>query len=199
LPLLALFSGARRGELAGLTVADVKKEEHTRGWVLSFNPDKERGKKLKTKQSERMVPLHPELKRLEFLEFVDEAKRGGGADAWLFAAISPRSKDGAKAWSKWFGRYLRSIGITDTRKVFHSFRHNFIDALRSAGVSEELNTALVGHSAGGSVHRSYGAKEMVHRFGPQLAKAVASVRYPKLDLSHLTKDRSAARRPAAKR
>src|SRR5262249_39952779 len=123
------------------------------------------------------------------LRFVEEARRIGGSDAWLFEAISPESKDGAKAWSKWFGRYLRTIGITDTRKVFHSFRHTFIDALRAAGVNEELNAALVGHSAGGSVHRSYGAKEMARRFGPQLAKAVASVRYRKLDLSHLTKHR----------
>jgi len=93
--------------------------------VLAINPDKQRGKTLKTKQSERIVPLHPELRRLGFLRFVEEVGHSGGTDAWLFEAISPESKDGAKAWSKWFGRYLRTIGITDTRKVFHSFRHTF--------------------------------------------------------------------------
>jgi integrase len=190
LPLLALFTGARRGELAGLTVADVAEDE-TIGWALSFIPDEDRGKTLKTKQSQRIVPMHSELKRLGFLEFVGETKRAEGAAAWLFKPISPASKDGAKAWSKWFGRYLRDISIIDSRKVFHSFRHTFIDALRAAGSPEEINTALVGQAIGGSVHRSYGAKDVVRRFGKQLTKAVASVKYPKLDLSHLIKHRSA--------
>jgi len=52
-------------------------------------------------------------------------------------------------------------------------------------VSEDLNDALTGHSGGG-VGRRYGAKEMVRRFGlPRLAEAVAAVKYPGLELSHL--------------
>jgi integrase len=194
LPLLALFSGARRGELAGLTVADVCKEPGAGGWVLTFSADRKRGKKLKNKQSARIVPLHPELERLGFLRFVEGVKSRAGANAWLFKPISPEVKDGAKAWTKWFGRYLHSI-VTDARKVFHSFRHNFIDALRSAGVDDELRKALAGHSAG-SVHGGYGAKEMILRWGPQLRRAVASVRYPKLDLSHLIKQRAPRGRKA---
>jgi hypothetical protein len=30
---------------------------------------------------------------------------------------------------KWFGRYIREIGITDSADVFHLFRHNFKNAL----------------------------------------------------------------------
>ena len=62
--------------------------------------------------------------------------------------------------------------------MFHSFRHGFKDALRAAGVSEDLNDALTGHSGGG-VGRSYGAKDVVRRFGlKQLAEAVAKAEYP---------------------
>ena len=69
--------------------------------------------------------------------------------------------------------------------MFHSFRHGFKDALRRAGVSEDLNDALTGHSGGG-VGRSYGAKDMERRFGLRaLSEAVAKVHYRGLDLSHL--------------
>jgi hypothetical protein len=62
--------------------------------------------------------------------------------------------------------------------VFHSFRHGFKDALRSAGAND-VNDALTGHSGGNSVARGYGWKDMVRRFGfPTLYGAVEKVRYP---------------------
>ena len=89
-------------------------------------------------------------------------------------------------WTKWFNRRLRSIGITDKRKVFHSFRHLFKDALRSAGVPEDLNDALTGHS-NSSVGRGYGAKEILRRFGMDALKdAIYSVKYKELNLSKVS-------------
>ena len=99
------------------------------------------------------------------------------------APISPQASGVLKAWTKWFGRYLRSVGITDRRKVFHSFRHSFKDALRAADVSEDLNDALLGQK-NSSVGRSYGAKQksgakdIVRRFGiERLKSAVYAVEY----------------------
>ena len=74
-------------------------------------------------------------------------------------------------------------------KVFHSFRHSFIDALRLAGVPGEINFALVGHTDP-SVNDKYGAKDKAIRFRHGLAEAVASVAYVGLDLSHLTSPRA---------
>ena len=56
---------------------------------------------------------------------------------------------GAAAYSKWFGRYIGGHGVTDEAKVFHSFRHNFTDALQFAAVNEDVSRALVGHTQGG--------------------------------------------------
>jgi integrase len=186
LPLLGLFTGARRGELAGLTAANVQSIGPSSEMALTFEKDRTRGKTLKTKRSARTVPIHPELTRLGFEQYVDTVRSNYGANAWLFPEIAPQSKHGATDWSKWFSGYIRALGITDRNKVFHTFRHGFIDALRAAGVDDEVKRALVGHSRKGSAHDAYGAKDMLRRFGwAQLSQAVAGITYPDLDLSHL--------------
>jgi integrase len=86
------------------------------------------------------------------------------------------------------GRYLRTTaGIEDTKKVFHSFRHGFKDALRAATSDEEMRDALLGHSSGkSSVSRGYGAKQMLTRWGDKsLREAVSKVDYRGLDLSRV--------------
>lgn len=114
-------------------------------------------------------------------------KQVGGGAARLFPLLKAGPLGGfGESWSKWFGRYIRGLGITNKARVFHSFRYGFKDALRAAGVSEDINDALTGHAGGASVGRGYGAKDMVRRFSlPTLADAVAKARYPGLDLSHI--------------
>lgn len=186
LPLLALYTGARLGELAPLTAARVVNDEGTGHVSIVIAKDETRGVRLKTPAARRTIPVHPELHRLGFLVFVEERRKADGADAALFPLLQPGPRGGyAEGWSKWFGRYLRSIGIRNSNRVFHSLRHTFKDALRASVDSEELQDALLGHSGGG-VGRSYGAKDMVRRFGlSRLAEAVANVEYHGLDLTHL--------------
>ena len=189
LPLLSLYSGARRSELAGLRANDVQEVEQVP--CFSFIEDKKIGKRLKTATAVRTVPVHPQLITLGLLRHVDAVRRRDGGTAWLFPEISPQAPGALKAWTKWFSRYLRSAGITDDSKVFHSFRNTFKDALRAAGVPEDLNDALAGQKHS-SVGRSYGAKQksgakdIVRRFGmPRLKDAVYAVKYEGLKLSKL--------------
>jgi integrase len=186
LPLLGLYTGARQGELAPLTVASVAKDEATGVSTIAIVEDEARGVRLKTASSRRIVPIHPELHRLGFLQLVEACRQDRGSGAALFPLLKPGPRGGyAEGWSKWFGRYIRNIGISNKARVFHSFRHSFKDALRAAGVGEDVNDAITGHSGGG-VGRSYGAKDVVRRFGlRQLSDAVAKAEYPGLDLSHL--------------
>jgi integrase len=186
LPLLALYSGARRADLASLQVKNVDVVEGVP--CFTFEEDKIIGKRLKTPTAVRTVPVHPQLIELGWLRYVDDVRRRDGVDAWLFAPISPQASSVLKAWTKWFGRYLRSVGITDRRKVFHSFRHTFKDALRATNVSEDLNDALLGQKHS-SVGRDYGAKQksgakdIVRRFGmARLKAAVCAVEYEGLRL-----------------
>jgi integrase len=183
LPILALFTGGRRGELAGLRVADVQDIDGQA--MLTFLEDREAGRTLKTQNSQRAVPLHHVLRELGFLDYVQK-RTADGDKAWLFPAVAPDKPGELEAWTKWFGRYRRSLGISD-RNVFHSLRHNFLDALRVARVDPEMRTALFGHGwQRTTTTAGYGVKDMVLRFTAKaLAESIASVSYPGLDLSHL--------------
>jgi len=171
LPLLGLYTGARLNELAPLRVSDVTSDKATDVVAITIKECPEQGRSLKNVASRRVVPVHPELLRIGFIEFVDHARKRDGADGRLFPLLTPGPKGGfGEAWSKWFGRYKRGLGITNAASVFHSFRHSFKDALRAAGVGEDVNDALCGHAGQGGVARKYGAKDMVRRFTlPRLA------------------------------
>jgi integrase len=187
LPLLALFTGARQAELAGLTVADVQEEPETSTPLFYITSQASRGKRLKTKASQRVIPVHAELVKLGFLEFVEDVRQQHGERTFLFPLIAPaQGRAAVAAWSKWFGRYLRAQNVTDAAKVFHSFRHGFKDALRQGKVNQEVHDALTGHAQASTVSGGYGAKEMLARFGVEvLSAAVAKVAYRGLDLSRV--------------
>jgi integrase len=187
LPLLALFSGARLNELAPMCADDVKFDPTSGVHFITVIEDEDAGRSVKTESSLRAVPIHPELVRIGFFEFVENVRANAGHEAPLFPKLKPGSKGRfGEAWSKWFGRYKRQLGIHNPGSVFHSFRHGFKDALRAAGVNEDVNDALTGHSGGNTVARGYGWKDMVRRFGfPTLYAAVKKVRYDGLDMRAL--------------
>jgi len=186
LPLLALFVGGRQAEFAGLRVSDVSEDPDTGTPLLWIIPDRNVGRRVKTETSERVVPLHSHLRSLGFLDYVASRSREG-EKAWLFPTIAPDQRGGLKAWSKWWGHYLRThIGIADTDMVFHSFRHGFTDRARAGSVGEEVRKALMGHSDASTVSGGYGAKNMLARWTAQvLTEAVEKISYPGLDLSHV--------------
>lgn len=187
MPLLALYSGARLNELAPICVDDVKADPASGVRFMTVIEDEDAGRSVKTENSVRAFPIHPELVRIGFLEFVNQRRIANGPSARLFPQLTPGSKGGfGEAFSKWFGRYKRSLGIDNKNSVFHSFRHGFKDALRAAGVNEDANDALTGHGGGNVVARGYGWEDMVRRFGfSTLNAAVQKAQYPGLDLSAL--------------
>jgi integrase len=178
LPLIALFSGARLEEIGQALVADVKVDEGI--YYLDINTlDKQAGKRVKNLSSRRKLPLHPELLRCGLLDYVEAQRRGG--DQRLFPELRPSvSGQVTGNWSKWWARYADGLGITDPRKVFHSFRHTFKLACRSARIEEERHDALTGHTSA-SVGRRYGGGVPLE----VLAEEIAKVSYKGLDLSHL--------------
>ncbi len=67
-PLIALLSGMRLEEMAGLRIEDLRQDEETGGWLFDITArDGRRG--VKTASSVRKVPAHPELVRAGLLGY----------------------------------------------------------------------------------------------------------------------------------
>ena len=70
--LLGMFTGARLNEICQLDIADVKQDGDT--WFLNITDEGDDTKSVKSKAGRRKVPLHSELIRLGFLDFVDSRR-----------------------------------------------------------------------------------------------------------------------------
>lgn len=138
LPLLALYTGARQGEIGQLSVDDVNESED----VKFLNMLTEHTRPGETHR--RPVPIHVDLIKLGFLQFVEMQRRAG--EPLLFPELRTDNKGKRTGnWSKWFARYLRStVGIRDRRKTFDSFRHTFAETCRKARVDDSVLELLVG-------------------------------------------------------
>nr|WP_145142005.1 site-specific integrase [Pseudomonas duriflava] len=156
LVLLGRTTGARMEELCQLHADDITTIQGSACIRIS---DTHADQKVKTPSSRRIIPIHPQMIRLGFLEYVHRAAPDGVSRIFP-ELIAVRGQLG-HAPSKWFGRYKQKQGITDPRKVFHSFRHTFIDDLREAGVQDSVIKRLVGHEDGSVTFGLYGSREPI--------------------------------------
>lgn len=180
LPLLALFQGCRLEEFADLYRRDVGDDG---GVAFVRISAEERG--LKNQNAERVVPLHPEIIRMGFLDYIRD-KAPSPADP-LFPDIEPQGPDRKRGprITRWFVNYRRAVKLYRDGVGLHAFRHTANTRLRDviADYQQERHVAyLFGHSQGGGEGRERYDK------GPGLkavAATLALLRYPELDLSHL--------------
>lgn len=182
IPLLMLYTGARREEIAQLVVDRVKEIDGVH--YVAIDPIDDDGR-LKTDESRRSIPIHPALIRIGFLEFVKSRIRQGGGQLFPLLVANERGQYAAK-WGDWWGRYVREVvGIKDKRiGPSHSFRHGFIDECRRLEFREDFERALVGHVRGGGrkdAHDNYGEHSVAALFGP-----LQRIDFRGLDLTNVT-------------
>ena len=124
---LLRYTGCRLAEILGIKLTDI---DLTVG-VLNIIPHQDRP--LKTKDSKRVIPIHPQIRDLlqtllessnerPFIQYYNEvtSRWGGGI-----------------TWSK-------TIGINP-----HGLRHNAVTSMRAAGISETVIGKVVGHAVPG--------------------------------------------------
>ena len=180
LPIIALFTGARLGEITQLLVDDVR-EETNGNWVLHITEVGDFEKSIKTKGSQRIIPVHRELARVGFLDYHAALKTRG--EKRLFPEVCANARGQISGTpSRWYGRYLERIGLKDGRATnFHSFRHTVADAFRRAGCLDAQFSFMLGHTSRETgVTRGYGILtegELTLR-----CQMIEAIRYPGLDL-----------------
>lgn len=179
-PLIALYEGMRLNECCQLTLDDFVQEDGA-DIILIRESDDDETKRVKTEAGVRFVPVHPELKRIGLLSYIEDRRKVAVASAPAFPDL-PAGTTGYRSdpFSKFFARFLDKVGVKDNRKTFHSFRHSYRDALREADISIERVRALGGWSTG-KTEDDYGKGLRAIT----LAKDMEKVRYDGLDLGHL--------------
>ena len=140
--LLLTDTGARLGEIVGLQRKDVDLENRT----ISIRQNSIRS--LKTKSSERCIPLSPRVHSL-----LSQSIAGIEPDEPVFPKYArDRGNDAASAMLM---KHVRSI-TDDKRVTVHSLRHRMKDKLRNSNCPEHLSMAILGHSSN-SIAANYGA------------------------------------------
>jgi len=151
--LIAMHSGMRLDEICQLYVEDVQQVAD----IWCFNVNDNRDKKLKTISSKRVIPIHPILQRLGFLDYVEQMKQSEFPRLWM--NLNWREADGySNAVGKWFQRFNREYVTMDKAKVFHSFRHTVADTLKQTGVQEVVIAEVMGHANDSMTTGRYGKR-----------------------------------------
>lgn len=149
--MLAMFTGARLNEICQLHIADVRQEDDI--WFLDITDEGDDDKKLKSEAGRRKVPVHSELIRLGFLEFVQSRNKGKR----LFPDYNLNVNGGyGRSLGRWCNeRFLPELGIKEPGIVFHCFRHTIVTRLSQADVPEPIVQCIVGHARSGVTQEVY--------------------------------------------
>jgi len=164
--LLSLYCGTRPSELAQVKLDSIRHERE----ILVMRIQEQ----TKNSGSQRAIPIHSELVRLGFADYVAVLRQSGAKHLfpeWYADGMKALRRAEAKAqatgtpitlnhhFPKFIPRrfnvtYRRKIGIVDSRKDFYAFRHTFKTGLAQAGVSKGIRDDLTGHadSSAGSVY-----------------------------------------------
>ena len=187
LPLVALFTGARLGELAQMLVDDIRQIDGI--WCAYVTAQGDDGKSIKTANSRRVIPIHPELEKLGFLKLHATQKRAG--EKRLFPEIKLDARGHWGVPSKELNKYMDRIGLKEERLVVHSFRHLFTDRLRIAGHLDHEFSFILGHGDKfSSMTGHYGS--LPQGTARRRLDLVESVRFDELDLTALRPASTAA-------
>ena len=171
--LLGMFTGARLNEICQLDIADVQQDGDT--WFLNITDEGDDTKSVKSKAGRRKVPLHSELIRLGFLDFVESRRIG----TRLFPDYSYSANGGyGRNLGRWCNEsFLPKLVIKQPGLVFHSLRHTVVTRLGQANVPEPIIQCIVGHARSGVTQEVYlregytlaQLKEAINRFAIEQA------------------------------
>lgn len=161
---IAIYSGARLEEITQLKpFEDIYQIEEI--WIFDINDKNE--KSLKNKQSARTIPIHSELIKQGFVEYLDNLKVSNSQ--FLFPGEKIRDGRLGKNIGKRVNRFIYSV-IGVKGKTLHSFRHTFATKLKYSGVELGLSSEIMGHAFGGVTYGRYGKNYLVSHLKPSIEK-----------------------------
>jgi len=180
---LALFSGARVSELTQMRVEDVREQNGV--LYLMVIEDDDTGQRIKTDASKRSIPVHPDLLKLGFKEYITQLRENNHDRVLPGFKVGERTP--GQYASKWWRETLRGKYLPKELRSpltpFHSFRHTFAtEAKDVAGIPLEYTQQMLGHQ-----RKQMGATA-IYSHGktiPALLEEIQKISFKGLNLSHL--------------
>lgn len=187
-PILSLYTGARREELCQLHIEDVRQEGGL--WVLDINKNPNVNgfdrKKVKNPNARRLIPLHPFL--VDVMKFPEFAMRQGGKKHLrVFPELVRINTNYGHKFGERFSAFRKTVELEESEgaKVFHSFRHTFADFYKQREMRTDAFKQTFGHELDSESGTTYG-----DIFPPDLCfERVISVLDYDLDLKYLAKSK----------
>ena len=182
LPVFCLFHGCRVEEIGFTRLSEMVQIGGI--WCLDMRArpvsqrQGNRKKGVKNENSQRLVPVHPKLIELGFVDYV--AERRLQRDEFLFPELphDPNDVDAStRGFTKWWGLWCRAnaerpgAGFDDPNKTLHGFRHAFITASRGK-IDAEIRGFITGHVEFETEGRHYGEAEAI-----MLHEAISKVEF----------------------
>lgn len=182
--LLAAYDAMRENEVCQLMIDDIICHKGIPCVVARKEP--EFGQHTKTSSSARMIPIHPDIIKLGFLDFVNERRAHRDNQAELPAneveqirsqqifqsmTYNVKQKLFTKNFKNFFNDFKKEIiagkkyksGFEmkyDQTKTFHSFRHSCISKMNNRCRIPYVVKYLDGHSMSGETDRRYTKPDM---------------------------------------
>lgn len=158
--LVLAYTGARLEEIAGLLAGEVDIDHAIPHIQIRVNGNR----RLKNPQSERDVPLHPDLIALGFLDYVRAVRPRGEKD--LFPDLTPNKEAKGATFGGQVDHPIRQAvtqQLGEARfkngkaKTIHSFRHYVIGFLNThKDIRDKVAIDIVGHEGQGEGKKRYG-------------------------------------------
>lgn len=164
LPLLGLYAGCRISEASQLHLSDVK-VAGVDVWYLDIN-EVTKDKSVKNDQSKRVVPLHPKLIELGFLDYCDRLRQEGYRRVFPELSFTKTDARYAKESIRKMSAMLSALGMPrDSMKVFHCLRHNMNNGLARVQMPAQpfvdeflkkfIRCKVLGHTPGDDVNAKH--------------------------------------------
>ncbi|MBO0181278.1 tyrosine-type recombinase/integrase [Vibrio parahaemolyticus] len=157
---LQIYQGCRPSEVCQLTTHNIQMID---GVACISISDSEADQRLKTTNAFRIVPLHNQLIKGGFLEYVQERREQKQKQLFNYKPHG-ENKDWSFRYRTNLGKLQTAIGMKpNARPTAYSFRHTFIDELKIADIPEHVVAEIVGHAHPNITYGRYGKQAQIQQ------------------------------------
>ncbi|MBE4607604.1 site-specific integrase [Vibrio navarrensis] len=157
---LQVYQGCRPSEVCQLTTNDIQMIDGVPCITVS---DSEADQRLKTSNAFRTIPLHTQLIKEGFLEYVQGRREQKQKQLFDYKPHGD-NKDWSFRYRTNLGKLQATIGMKpNTRPTAYSFRHTFIDELKIADTPEHIVAEIVGHAHPNITYGRYGKQAKIQQ------------------------------------